>query len=83
MFCGASSRAKHWAMPRNANLPIAKAVEPAMPLTLAVAPVSRIVPWPWTCMRFAAAWATRKPPKAVTRIASSSRAGSIASMVSR
>jgi len=38
-------------------------------LTLALAPVRRIAPWPCGIIRRAACWTTRNPPKAEIRIA--------------
>jgi hypothetical protein len=53
------------------SFPMAKAEESANPLTLAVAPVSRMAPRPRGTMRFAACWVTRKPPKGIKAAASS------------
>ncbi len=77
---GDSSRAALWARPRRANLPMAKAEESGKPFTLAVAPVSRIAPWPCGAIRRAACWTTRKPPKAETAIAWRTCSGSSSAM---
>ena len=66
---GPNSRAVLCARPRNANLPIAKAAESGNPLTLALAPVSRIAPCPCGTMRRAACCTVRKAPKAEISIA--------------
>ena len=48
---------------------MAKVAESAKPFTPAVAPVSKIAPWPLGSMRFAACWETRKAPKALISMA--------------
>jgi hypothetical protein len=52
---------------RNANFGIENGTDCAKALTLAVAPVKKIDPRPCASMRFAAAWAVKKPAKAVVR----------------
>ncbi len=77
---GPNSLAALWASPRNANFPMAKAEDNGKPLTLAVAPVSRIAPRPFGVIRRAACRTTRKPPKAETAIAWRTWSGSSSTM---
>lgn len=62
--------------PAQGELALAKAAECGYPLALALAPVSRIAPWPFGIMRRAASRTVRYPPKAEISIALRTASGS-------